>query len=217
MTGAMPLERRLIAGANDLGLTLTAQQCAQLLQYIDLLDRWSAIYNLSAIRGPEAILRQHILDCLAAVPSMIRWAAGRAIRVLDVGSGAGLPGLVVAVVKSDWSVTTIDAVAKKAAFVRQAAGELGLANLNAVHGRVESLPAHPGFDLITCRALATVGEFTMSSAHCLREHGIWVAMKGVFPTTELAGLRSGITVFHVEPLHVPGLDAARCLVWIRPN
>ena len=217
MTGATPLEARLIAGAHDLGLTLSPQQCTRLLQYIDLLDRWSAIYNLSAIRGPEAILQQHILDCLAAVPSMARWAAGRAIRVLDVGSGAGLPGLVIAVVRSDWSVTTIDAVAKKVAFVRQATGELGVANLKAVHGRVESSPAHPGFDLIICRALATIGDFTASSAHCLREHGNWVAMKGVFPAKEVAGLRSGTEVFHVEPLHVPGLDAARCLVWIRPN
>jgi len=217
MTEATPLEGRLIAGAQDLGLTLSPQQCTRLLQYIDLLDRWSAVYNLSAIRGPGAILQQHILDCLAAVPSMARWAAGRAIRVLDVGSGAGLPGLVIAAVKSDWSVTTIDAVAKKVAFVRQAAGELGVANLKALHGRVEALPAQPGFDLIICRALATLGEFTASSAHCLREHGNWVAMKGVCPTKELVGLPTAVAVFHVEPLHVPGVDAARCLVWIRPN
>lgn len=217
MTGETPLAGRLISGAHDLGLPLSAQQCAQLLQYVDLLNRWSATYNLSAIRGPEAILQQHILDCLAIVLPMARWAAGRAIRVLDVGSGAGLPGLVIAVIRSDWAVVTIDAVAKKVAFVRQAAGELGLTNLEAVHGRVEALPAQPGFDLITCRALATVGEFTTASAHCLRGNGCWVAMKGAHPTKELAGLPSGTAVFHVEPLHVPGLHAARCLVWIRPN
>lgn len=217
MIEATSLEQRLVAGAQDLGVTLSAEQRTHLLRFVGLLNRWNSAYNLSAIRGPEAIVQQHVLDCLAVVPPMVRWAAGRVIRVVDVGSGAGLPGLVIAVARPDWSVTTIDAVAKKAAFVRQAAGELDLRNLTVVHGRAESLPAQPPFDLITCRALATIGEFTAATRHCLKEQGVWVAMKGNYPTDELANLRHGTTVFHVEPLRVPGMDAARCLVWIRPN
>lgn len=217
MIEATSLEQRLVAAAHDLGVALGAEQRAQLLQFVGLLDRWSSVYNLSAIRGAEAILQQHVLDSLAVVPAMLRWAAGRTIRVLDVGSGAGLPGLVIAVARPDWSVTTIDAVAKKVAFVRQAAGELGMSNLTAVHGRAESLPGEPPFDLITCRAFATIGEFTAATRHCLKVQGVWAAMKGANPTDELENLRPGTTVFHVEPLRVPGLNAARCLVWIRPN
>lgn len=211
------LEARLMAGARELGVVLDAEQRGQLLRFIGMLARWSTVYNLSAIRGHGPILQQHVLDCLAVLPPMVRWAGGRAIRVLDVGSGAGLPGLVIAVARPDWRVTTVDAVAKKAAFVRQAAGELQLGNLEAIHGRAESLPALPAFDLITCRALSALGEFTAASRHCLSEQGVWAAMKGVDPAEEVASLRPGTSVFHVEPLRVPGLDAARCLVWIRPN
>lgn len=217
MTEPVALEARLTAGAQELGVVLGAGQRMQLLRFVDLLDRWRAVYNLSGIRGPESILQQHVLDCLAVVTPMARWAAGRLIRVLDVGSGAGLPGLVIAVARPDWRVTTVDAVSKKAAFVRQAAGELGLANLEVVHGRVEALGSTRAFDLITCRAFATLNEFTTATRYNLDMHGAWVAMKGIRPDEELAHLPAGTRLFHVEQLRVPGLDAARCLVWIRPN
>lgn len=210
------LAGRLDAATRELGVALDAAQQASLLQYARLLDRWSATYNLSAIRGQDAILIHHLLDCLAIVPALQRWAGNRAIRVLDVGSGAGLPGVVLAIARAHWSITTIDAVGKKVAFVRQAAGELRLANLLPLHGRVERLPGSTGFDLIVSRAFASLSEFTDKTKERVAQGGVWVAMKARRPQDEIAELSSSLEVFHVEPLIVPGLDAERCLAWIRP-
>lgn len=211
------LAGRLDAATRELGVALSVRQQASLLQYAQLLDRWSVTYNLSAIRGQIPILTQHLLDCLAIVPALQRWAGDRAIRVLDVGSGAGLPGVVLAVAKADWPITTIDAVGKKVAFVRQVAGELGLSNLLPLHGRVEHLPASASFDLIVSRAFASLSEFTNKTRERVAQGGVWVAMKGRRPENEIAELPPSREVFHVEPLVVPGLDAERCLVWIRPR
>lgn len=209
-----PESRQLAAAAAALGLDLAADGSSKLLAYLDLLVKWNRVYNLTAIRDPAAMLVQHLVDSLAVVAPLRRHLGGGRARLLDVGSGAGLPGIVLAALMPEIGVTCIDAVGKKAAFVRQAAGELGLANLQAVHARVEDWPgASGGFDLVVSRAFASLADFvTLTQRHCA---GVWMAMKGRVPGDEIAALPPGIVVFHVERLAVPGLDAERCLVWLR--
>ena len=208
-------QRRLASVGDGLGLGLTGAQVDRLLDYLALLQRWNAIYNLTAVREPAAMLDLHLADCLAIVPALRRFAADRPITVLDVGSGAGLPGLVIAVMQPAWSVTCIDAVAKKAGFVRQAAAELGLTNLQSRHGRVEAMAGGPGFDLIVSRAFASLHDFAAWTEGALAPDGVWAAMKAELSERERTGLPRGIDVFHVEPISVPGLAARRCLVWMR--
>jgi 16S rRNA (guanine527-N7)-methyltransferase len=197
-----------------LGLALTSQQAQALQQHLALLRHWNAAYNLTAVRDPAAMLSQHLADCLAIVPALRRWCADGAARVLDVGSGGGLPGVVLAVLFSQWDVTCVDTVGKKAAFVRQVTGALQLPNLHAAHCRVESLRAPP-FHLITSRAFASLADFVRLSRHALTPGGVWAAMKGQVPDDEMAALPADVEVFHVEHLQVPGLDAQRCMVWMR--
>lgn len=197
-----------------LGLEVSPRQAEQLQQYLALLQRWNATYNLTAVRDPAAMLHQHLADCLAVVPAVQRLCDVR--RVLDVGSGGGLPGAVLAVMFPALTVVCVDTVGKKAAFVRQVAATLGLPKLQSVHARVEALQA-PAFDLVTSRAFATLADFTRLTRPHLAPGGCWMAMKGRAPTDEVAALPSDIDVFHVEPLSVPGLDAQRCLVWMRPR
>ena len=204
----------LAEGAQVLGLGLSPQEAKQLLAYLALLQRWNATYNLTAVRDPQAMLVQHLLDCLAVLPPLLRQLPTGG-RVLDVGSGGGLPGVVLAVMAPQLDVTCVDTVGKKAAFVRQVAGALRLPNLRAVHARVERLTAAP-FALITSRAFASLADFVALTRAHLAEGGSWMAMKGQTPDDEIAGLPAGVTVFHVEQLQVPGLDAQRCLVWIQP-
>lgn len=181
--------------------------------YLDLLSRWNATYNLTAVRERQAMLTQHLADCLAVVPSL----QGRnPKRVLDVGSGGGLPGVVLAACLPGMQVCCIDAVAKKAAFIRQAAAELQLPNLQAQHARVEQWRG-PGFDLVTSRAFSSLADFTRLTRHLLLPGGVWMAMKGKTPDEEIAELPASVEVFHVEPIEVPGLDAQRCLVWMKPK
>ncbi|MDR2992091.1 MAG: 16S rRNA (guanine(527)-N(7))-methyltransferase RsmG [Burkholderiaceae bacterium] len=209
------LPERLHAGLVELGLALTnAQQC-QLLDYLALLVQWNRVYNLTALRDPAQMLTHHILDSLAVIAPIRRYWGDRVqpARLLDVGSGGGLPGVVIAICQPEVAVTCVDAVAKKAAFIQQAAGALGLPNLTGRHARVESL-AGP-FDLITSRAFASLADFTALSRGALAEGGVWLAMKGKRPDAEIASLSLPVEVFHVEPLTVPGLDAQRCLVWLR--
>ncbi len=209
------LADRIAAACATLGLAPTPTQGEQLLAFLDLLQRWNATYNLTAVREPEAMLTQHLADCLAIVgPLRARCSRG---RVLDVGSGGGLPGVVLAVMAPELDVTCVDAVGKKAAFVRQAAGALKLPNLHAVHARVETLQTPP-FDLITSRAFASLADFTRLTRYLLAPgSGLWLAMKGRRPDDEIAALPAAVEMFHVEPLAVPGLDAERCLVWMRPH
>lgn len=209
-----PQQQRLAEGATALGLNLSAAQHAQLLAYLDLLAKWNKVYNLTAVRDPAEMLTHHLLDSLAVIAPLVRHAQGGAARVLDVGSGGGLPGVVIAICCPEMSVACVDAVAKKAAFVQQAAGVLGLSNLRGVHARVESI-TEP-YDVITSRAFATLADFTQWSAGSLGEDGVWMAMKGKHPTDEMAGLPPSVAVFHVEQLTVPGLNAERCLIWMRP-
>jgi 16S rRNA (guanine527-N7)-methyltransferase len=193
-----------------LGLDVTPAQVEALERYLALLQRWNSTYNLTAVRDPAQMLTQHLADCLAVVkPLAARLPAG---RVLDVGSGGGLPGVVLAIL--GWDVTCVDTVGKKAAFIRQAAAELRLPRLQAAHARVEQLKVAP-FDVVTSRAFSSLTDFVMLSGSLLKPGGCWMAMKGRVPDEEIAALPAGVEVFHVEHLTVPGLDAQRCLVWMR--
>jgi len=210
------LSSALREGAAELGCPLTADQADALLSYLALLLKWNSVYNLTAVRDPAQMLTQHLLDSLSVVAPLQRHLGDRELRLLDVGSGAGLPGIVLAVMLPKLDVTCIDAVAKKVSFTRQAAAELCLRNLRAVHGRVEALDAAP-FPLIISRAFSSLAELIRLSRAHLAAGGAWLAMKGKYPGDEIAALPKGVSMFHVEPLRVPGLQADRCLVWMRPE
>lgn len=207
----------LAAGVQRLGLALGAVAQDRALAYLDLMSRWNRVYNLTALRDPRQMLTHHLLDSLAALPPVQARASGRPLRVLDVGSGGGLPGVAWALAEPDWSVVCLDAVEKKAAFVAQVAGELRLSNLRAVHARVEDWQASVGFDVITSRAFASLKDFTELTRHLRAPDGVWLALKGQRPDEEMNQLPEDVEVFHVEPLQVPGLEAERCLVWMRPR
>ena len=212
---------QLLSAAQALSLPLAGPQAALLLAYLDLLQRWNRVYNLTALRDPAEMLSHHLIDCLAALPPLQRWWAAAqppGARVLDVGSGGGLPGVVLAALQPGWQVACVDTVAKKASFIRQVSAELRLPNLHGLHARVEALPAPPGgYALVVCRAFASLADFTALTRHLLADGGVWVAMKGKLPADEQAALPADVEVFHVEQLQVPGLDAHRCLVWMRPR
>ena len=217
MTPARPesLSAELERGAERLGVTLSGVQQAQLLQHLALIERWTQVYNLTAVQGAHAMLVQHLLDSLAAVGPLRRHTGGSSADVLDVGSGAGLPGVVLAVACPELTVTCVDAVAKKVSFVRQVGAELGLRNLQGLHARVETLPRKP-WQVVTARAFASLPDFVSLTRPLLAQGGVWMALKGQPPTDELAQLPSTIDTFHVEQLNVPGLEAQRCIVWMRP-
>ena len=210
------LKPALAAAAAELGLNLNDSQLDRLLAYQDLIAKWNKVYNLTAVRDPQAMLTQHLVDSLSLIPALRRHAAGRPLRLMDVGSGGGLPGVVVAICEPNIDVSCVDAVAKKATFIKQVAAELRLPNLHGEHSRVEALKTEP-FDLITSRAFASLLDFTALTRQHLKPGGIWLAMKGQHPSEELAALPADLDVFHVEQLVVPGLDAQRCLVWIQPR
>jgi 16S rRNA (guanine527-N7)-methyltransferase len=206
--------QRLPALLSALGLSASAAQQEQLLAYLALLTRWNRSYNLTAIDSPQGMWIQHLADCLAVLPPLDRQLQRG--RVLDVGSGGGLPGVLIALMRPSLEVVCIDPVGKKAAFVRQVAAELGLHKLHAVHGRVEA-QALPPAELITARAFATLADLVRLSRSRLAPGGVWMAMKGKRPDGEMASLPTDVAVFHVEPLAVPGLAAERCLVWMKPQ
>ena len=212
--GPVPDVRGALTGAaHALGLTLDTAQVDQLLAYLELLQRWNAVYNLTSVRDPAAMVTQHLADCLAVVGPLQRVIGDRR-TVLDVGSGGGLPAVVIAIALPTLRVTSVDAVGKKAAFVRQVAAELQLGGLTALHARVEQLPP-ASFDLVTARAFSSLGEFVRLSEPLLAPQGCWMAMKGRVPHDEFPGVDPGIEVFHVEQLDVPRLAGERCLVWMR--
>ena len=220
MMAATPHDLRvtLLAGLQALQLDLSAQQIDQLLAYQELIAKWTRVYNLTAVRDPAEMMTHHLLDSLAAIAPLQRHLQAQGLeqgaRLLDVGSGAGLPGVVIAICCPQMAVTCVDTVAKKAAFIKQAALALKLPNLTGLHARVESITQ--SFDVICSRAFASLLDFTQWSSGALAPHGVWMAMKGKHPGDELALLPASISLFHVEQLHVPGLDAERCIVWLRP-
>ncbi len=211
-----PLEAGLRDGVQALGLNLLDEQVQTLLAYLDWVAKWNRVYNLTAVRDPGEMLTHHLLDSLAVLAPLRRHLAAHAQaapRLLDVGSGAGLPGVVLAIACPELDVSCVDTVAKKALFIQQVAAALRLPNLHGLHARVENL-AQP-FDVVTSRAFASLADFTQWSAAALAPQGVWMAMKGKVPHDEMAALPSGVQVFHVEPLIVPGLDAERCIIWMR--
>ncbi|MGJ7494783.1 16S rRNA (guanine(527)-N(7))-methyltransferase RsmG [Variovorax sp. RT4R15] len=209
-----PQEAALREGAAALGLVLTDRQSERLLAYAALILKWNKVYNLTALRDPGSVLTHHLLDSLAVIAPLNRVQPG-AGKLIDVGAGAGLPGVVIAILRDDIDVSCLDAVAKKAAFVQQVAAELALPNLRGVHARVESLAGR--YDIVSSRAFASLGDFFNGSGQLVAPDGVWLAMKGKAPTDELAALPIDVEVFHVEQLTVPGLDAERCIVWARPK
>ena len=220
------LEHTLRSGAQALALELSEAQITQLLEFIALLQKWNKGYNLTSVREPAEMMTHHLLDSLAAVAPLRRHLAtlvqgdispcqSASLRLLDVGSGGGLPGVVFAICCPQLDVSCVDTVAKKAAFIQQAAVALKLRNLHGIHARVESL-AGP-FDVVSCRAFAALADFTAWSRAALGFNAVWLAMKGKHPADEIASLPAEVQVFHVEPLTVPGLDAERCIVWLRPQ
>lgn len=209
-------EAVLRAGLAALGLSLSDAQVRQLLDYQNLIGKWNKVYNLTAVRDPAEMLTHHLLDSLAAVAPLQKHVQGRglaAASLLDVGSGAGLPGVVLAICCPTLAVTCVDTVGKKAAFIKQAALALGLGNLTGLHARVETI-TQP-FDVICARAFASLADFTSWSQAALAPGGVWMALKGKHPAEELALLPPDVAVFHVEPLAVPGLDAERCIIWLK--
>ena len=207
------LRARLSEGAAALGVTLSDEQRGQLLDYLALLGKWNKVYNLTAVRDPAEMLTHHLLDSLSIIAPLRRHTRGQPTRLLDVGSGGGLPGVVIAICCPEIQVSCVDAVAKKAAFVQQVAVVLRLPNLRGVHARVEAV--QDKFDVITSRAFASLADFTEWSAPALAEGAVWLAMKGKRPDDEIAALPPGVEVFHVEQLQMPGLGAERCLLWLR--
>lgn len=199
---------------NTLGLSLSAEQTQQLAGYLALIQKWNKVYNLTALRDPAEMRTHHLLDSMSVVTPLHTQTSGRPLKVLDVGAGAGLPGVVIAISRPDVDVTCVDTVAKKAAFVQQVAVELRLRNLHGQHARVETLKGG-NFDVVCSRAFASLVDFTTWSADALAPGGIWLAMKGKHPADEIAALPPSVEVFHVEQLTVPGLDAERCIVWMR--
>lgn len=211
----MTIESALAHSAAELGVELNDQASSRLIAYLQLLQRWNATYNLTSVRDPDQMLSHHLVDCLAVIRPMDEQLRVPAARVLDVGSGGGLPGVVLAIVRPRLVVTCVDTVGKKAAFIRQVGAELGLANLRAVHQRVEAMSGE--FDLVTSRAFASLAQFCSLTRNQLASQGLWMAMKGKRPDDEIAQLPADVDVFHVEQLPVPGLVAQRCLVWMRPR
>lgn len=208
-----PQAAALRQGLDALDVSLSDAQQADLLAYLDLLLKWNKVYNLTALREPDQVLTHHVLDCLAVVRPMTERMPALT-TVLDVGAGGGLPAVVIALACPHIQVTAVDTVAKKAAFIQTAAHRLGLPNLKGMHARVEDVSGP--FDLVTSRAFASLHDFTAWSRGALAPHGVWMAMKGRTPDDEISALPASVQVDALEALQVPGLDAQRCLVWMRP-
>lgn len=217
MTTGTDFAPRLRAAASAMGLDIGAKQEQTLLAYLEQLQRWNRAYNLTAVREPEQMLIQHLFDSLAVIPAINKILYKHTVSpiIVDVGSGAGLPGVVLAAVCPRATVHCVDTVEKKATFIRYVAGVLRLPNLQAHHARVEKLPPF-GADLVVSRAFASLADFAMLSGRHVGAHGHLLAMKGREPTDETTELSNKTTwrVSRIEPLQVPELDAQRCLVWL---
>jgi 16S rRNA (guanine527-N7)-methyltransferase len=205
------LPAKLAAGLTELGLNLPDATQRRLLDYIALLQKWNKTYNLTAVRESQRMITHHLLDCLAVLPHV------RGANVVDVGSGAGLPGIPLALARETLNVTLVESSHKKVAFLRQAITELALQNVQVVSERVESWRPADRFDTVVSRAFSDLPEFMVLAGHLCAPGGTLIAMKGVHPYEEIAQLPAGYRLREVTPLKVPGLDAERHLVLIEPN
>lgn len=204
------LKAQLQAGIDSLGLPLNDEQVEKMMAYLALLVKWNSVYNLTSIRDPEEMVKQHLLDSLSAVHAFTQ-----AKNVLDVGSGGGLPGIILAIVFPQTSIAMIDTVNKKTAFLTQVKAELKLKNVTVHTGRVELLKVEHLFDVITSRAFSELNNFINWSHHLLADDGRFLAMKGVSPTQEIERLPAGWEVETIETLKVPSLDVERHLVIVK--
>jgi len=202
----MKLQQKLETGIRQLGLDLPAEVTEKLLAYLALLAKWNKVHNLTAVRDPEDMVTLHLLDSLSVLPHVPSGS------LLDVGSGAGLPGIVLAICRPDLQVTTIDAVQKKASFMRQAKAELQIENLKVVAGRVEQFEPEAPFDTVISRAFSEIALFVKLTRHLMAEDGLWLAMKGQMPQEELGAV--ALKPAKIMSLIVPGLDAQRHLVFL---
>ena len=206
----MMLEKTLSSGLEQLGIALDAGTQQRLIDYVALLQKWNKVYNLTAVRDPENMLTQHLLDSLAVLPHI----CGK--QVVDVGSGPGLPGIPLALANPSLDVTLLDSNHKKTTFLRQACLELGLENTTVVCERVEAWRPAERFDTVVSRAFSDLAEFARLALHLCRENGVMLAMKGIYPHEELTRLPDDVALQHVVQLQVPGLGAERHLVVLRP-
>lgn len=205
----MTAYQQLEAGTRSLGIALDEMQLTRLLQYLGLIQKWNRVHNLTALRDPEKMLTHHLLDSLAVLPHL------GADRLLDVGSGAGLPGIPLAIARPDWAITLSDSNQKKSSFQLQAVIELGLNNVRVVSGRVEDIPCEQKFDGVISRAFSEIADFVACSARVLAIAGRWYAMKGAYPQAELERLPEGVEVERITSLVVPELDAQRHLITLK--
>jgi 16S rRNA (guanine527-N7)-methyltransferase len=202
----MTLAAKLAAGVAELGVEAGPETQKKLLAYLELMAKWNRVYNLTALRNPSEWLTHHLLDSLSVLPHI------KGPLVVDVGSGAGLPGLVLAMVRPDWQIVSVEAVDKKAAFQRQVAAELALTNVRVEGGRVEDVTMEAGADTVVSRAFSNLADFVRLTRHLLKPGGQWAAMKGRLPREEIAALPGDVRVREIIELKVPGLKAERCVV-----
>ncbi len=203
--------RVLETGLSELGVALEASVQRRLLNYIGLLGKWNRVYNLTAVRKPEQMVTRHLLDSLSVLQFV------REPRILDVGSGAGLPGIPLALARPQWEFVLLDSNGKKARFLTQAVTELELGNVSVVQARVEEYQNETLFTTIVSRAFASVGEFVTGARHLLAPGGIYIAMKGAYPVAEMDDLPAGYRVVATHKLQVPGLDAQRHAIELSPS
>jgi 16S rRNA (guanine527-N7)-methyltransferase len=206
------LREELHRGAHALGVKLDPAQEEKLIGYVRLIDKWNRTFNLTAIREPERMIGLHLLDSLAVVPHLPANAV-----LADVGSGAGLPGIPIAIARPDVRITLIDTVAKKATFMQQAVGELKLANVDVRHARVETMKLDTPCDIVISRAFAELKDFAEGASHLLKQGGTLFAMKGILPHEEIARLPERFKVTSTVPLHIPGVDGQRHLITVLPS
>jgi 16S rRNA (guanine527-N7)-methyltransferase len=206
----MNLAAELAAGIAALGIAVPANAQQRMLVYLALVGKWNKAYNLTAVREPEKMLTHHLLDSLAVLPHV------RGPRVLDVGSGAGLPGIPLALARPEWHVTLLDSSHKKTTFLRQAMIELKLTNVDVACARVEAWPAPQPFDTVVSRAFSELSEFLALAGKLCAKDGVMIAMKGVYPHDELAQVPEDFLLRSVVTLHVPGLDAERHAALLQP-
>lgn len=211
------LQTLLIKGLEEIGLNASPQQITLLLKYQSLISQWNKVYNLTAIRDPLEMLSHHLLDSLAVIPYLLENTQNQAIRLMDVGSGAGLPGAVIAIMCPQIDVTCVDTVAKKAAFITQASLNLGLKNLHGVHSRVEQYKTQ-SFDVVCSRAFASLADFTnLTMFHVKQDTGFWFALKGKYPDDEISALPKEVYVHTSQKIKVPLLDADRCVLVLKKS